>query len=79
MKMQALKSAAHAAGYAMATEDMPEPRVVDVRKNPPARSTALTVSVPRRARSKILAAQILMRRLGLRDWFAAHWSGRATA
>jgi hypothetical protein len=76
MKMQALRSAAHAAGYAMATEETAETPVVAVRKEP---SRALTVHKPRRVRSRILLAQIYVRRLTMRGWYVPHWSGRATA
>jgi hypothetical protein len=76
MKMQALRSAAHAAGYAMAAEDLPEPRLQFVRKT----STALVVRAARRPASlTLLRAQRYLRRLWLRDWVAGHWHGRAAA
>jgi hypothetical protein len=80
MRMQALRSAAHAAGYAMATEEATEETaeapVVSVCKEP---SRALTLHKPRRARSRILLAQIYVRRLTMRGWYVPHWSGRAAA
>lgn len=74
MKMQALRSAAHAAGYAMAAEDLPEPRPEVVRQP----GTALVVR-SRPATLRFLRAQRYLRRLWLRDWFAGYWHGRATA
>ncbi len=75
MSMQALKSAAHAAGYAMAAEDLPEPRPQAMRR----RGTALTVRASRPASIRLLRAQRYLRRLWLREWVAGHWTGRATA
>jgi hypothetical protein len=72
MSMQALMSAAHAAGYAMAAEDLAEARPEPVKRE----GTALTV---RPALSELLPAQRFLRWLWLRDWFADHWPGRATA
>lgn len=77
MSMQALKSAAHAAGYAMAAEDLPEPRPAVI---PRARTgTALVMRASRPASFKVLRAQRFLRRLWLRDWVAGHWPGRAPA
>jgi hypothetical protein len=73
MSMQALKSAAHAAGYAMAPEDMPEPRPQAIRRP----STALVVR-SRPASLRLLRSQRFLRRLWQREW-AMHWFGRATA
>jgi hypothetical protein len=75
MSMQALMSAAHAAGYAMAAEDLAEPRPESLRRE----GTAVAVRPPRPALSELLTAQRLLRWLWLRDWFAGHWPGRATA
>jgi hypothetical protein len=75
--MQALKSAAHAAGYAMAAEDLPEPRPAAIQ---PARTgTAIVLRASRPASFKLLRAQRFLRRLWQRDWTAGHWPGRATA
>ena len=74
MSMQALRSAAHAAGYAMAPEDMPEPRPLAVRRT----GTALTVR-SRPASLRLLRAQRYLRRLWVSEWVAGHWPGRATA
>jgi len=74
MSMQALKSAAHAAGYAMAAEDMPEPRPQVIRRP----GTALVVR-SRPASIRLLRAQRYLRRLWLREWAAMHWFGRAPA
>lgn len=77
MKMQALRSAAHAAGYAMATEETADAPAIAVHKEP---SRALTVRrAPRRVRLHMLTAHMLMRRLSMRSWMVPHWSGRATA
>jgi hypothetical protein len=75
MSMQALRSAAHAAGYAMAPEDLAEPRPHAVRRT----GTALTVRASRPASLRLLRAQRYLRRLWLREWVAGHWSGRAAA
>ncbi len=75
MKMQALRSAAHAAGYAMAAEDLPESRPQPVRRT----GTALTVRASRPASVRLLRAQRYLRRLWLREWVAGHWHGRAAA
>jgi hypothetical protein len=75
--MQALKSAAHAAGYAMAAEDLPEPRPTLIE--PVRTGTALVLRASRPASFKLLRAQRFLRRLWLRDWTAGHWPGRAPA
>jgi len=72
MSMKTLMSAAHAAGYAMAAEDLAESRAESgVREQQGA-----VVAV--RARTQEPAHKYL-RRLWLRAWFADHWPGRATA
>lgn len=77
MSMKALRSAAHAAGYAMAAEELPEPQAVTL---PVARkSTALALRTQRCVSLELLRAQRRLRRLWLRDWFAGHWPGRAAA
>lgn len=75
MSMKTLISAAHAAGYAMAAEDICEPRTEVVRIP---QSTALVVRrVPQR--SMLATAQRSLRRLWLRAWLADHWGHRAAA
>jgi hypothetical protein len=70
--MKTLMSAAHAAGYAMAAEDVAEPRIVVGAP----RSTAVVV---RSAHRGVIAnAQRSMRRMWL-QWFADHWGHRAAA
>ncbi len=73
MSMKSLMSAAHAAGYAMAAEDVAENRVegaVRVRQ-----STAIAVRVERAP----VQLSAYLRRFWHRGWFADHWPGRATA
>jgi hypothetical protein len=77
MSMKALMSAAHAAGYAMAAEELAEPRPEFVR--PQRESTALVVRSPQQAPPEMMAMRRFMRRFWLRLWIAAdHWPGRAT-
>ena len=73
MGMKRLISAAHAAGYAMAAEDIAEARPEVVR----APSVALVVHRPVQ-RGMIANAQQSMRRAWL-QWFADHWDHRAAA
>jgi hypothetical protein len=75
MSLQALMSAAHAAGYAMAAEDPAEPRPEPVKPQ----GRAVAVRPPRLALSELLSVQKLWRCLWLRDWFSGLWPGRATA
>jgi hypothetical protein len=77
MTMKRLMSAAHAAGYAMAGEDLAEPPVETVALV--RSSTALVVRMPRSASSNLLKAHRFLRRLWLRDWVAGYWHGRAAA
>jgi hypothetical protein len=70
--MKTLMSAAHAAGYAMAAEDVAEPRS-DVRIS---QSTALVLRPAHRG--VIANAQRSMRRMWL-QWFSDHWGHRAAA
>jgi hypothetical protein len=72
MSMKKLMSAAHAAGYAMAAEDLSEPRAEHVR----APSTALVVRPVQRG--MIANAQRSVRRMWL-QWFSDHWGHRAAA
>jgi hypothetical protein len=71
--MKRLISAAHAAGYAMAAEDIAEARPEVVR----APSVALVVHRPVQ-RGMIANAQRSMRRAWL-QWFSEHWDHRAAA
>ena len=73
MSIKRLMSAAHAAGYAMAAEDVAEPRPVVVARVP---STALVVRPVQRG--MIASAQRSARRMWL-QWFAEHWDHRAAA
>jgi len=73
MGMKRLISAAHAAGYAMAAEDIAEARPQMVR----APSTALVVHRPVQ-RGVIASTQRSMRRMWL-QWVSEHWDHRAAA
>ncbi len=79
MKIKTLMSAAHAAGYAMAAEDLQEPSLV----RPVVKANPNTLPVPVRSRQPVsvglIKARIRLRRLWLRDWFAGYGTGRATA
>jgi len=84
MKMKSLMSAAHAAGYAMAAEevtadDVAQPRPQPVVPHP--KSTALTVRPIQyhATTSLLLRAPRLLRRYSLREWLGAYWTGRAAA
>jgi len=74
MGMKALMSAAHAAGYAMAAEDLAECRTFPASQE--VKGTALVVHTPHPLWSE---AQAFLRRLWLRDWFAGHWHRGAAA
>ncbi len=74
MSMQRLISAAHAAGYAMAAEDISEPRTEVVVRAP---STALVVRPVQRG--MVAHAQRSLRKMWLRAWSADHWGHRAAA
>lgn len=73
MSMKSLMSAAQAAGYAMAAEDIAEVRP-DLARAP---STALVVRGPVQ-RGLVASAHRSMRRMWL-QWFADHWAHRAAA
>jgi ATP sulfurylase len=70
--MKSLMSAAHAAGYAMAAEE-----VAESRAESGVREQGTVVAV--RARPPMESAHKYLRRMWLRAWFADHWPGRATA
>jgi hypothetical protein len=74
MSMQALMSAAHAAGYAMAAEDVAECRPVPVSQEP--KSTALVVRSPGSLWSE---ANAFLRLDWLRGWVTDYWHGGAAA
>lgn len=76
MSMKSLKSAAHAAGYAMVADDVSEARTQLVHGVP--QSTAVVVTRPVR-RGVVANAQRSLRRLWLRAWSADHWGNRAPA
>ncbi len=78
MSIKALMSAAHAAGYAMAAEDVAECRA-ECRPAPAPqeqKSTALAVRNESRLWSEVNA---FLRFDWLRGWFLAHWHGGAAA
>jgi hypothetical protein len=88
MSIKTLMLAAHAAGFAMAAEDLAEPPAPVMQAKPerpavPARiPQSLPALVPRPApiRLEVLRAQRALRRFRLRMWLAAGaWGGRATA
>ena len=75
MSMKALISAAHAAGYAMAAEDLAEYRPAPVSPEK-RKSTALVV---RAEPSLWLEVNAFLRFDWLRGWFVAHWHRGAAA
>jgi len=77
MTIETLMSAAKAAGFAMAAEDVAEPpppviEAVPVRPALPAR-------IPQSLPPDVLRMQRALRRLWLRWWLAGTWGGRAAA
>lgn len=87
MSIKTLMSAAYAAGFAMAAEDVAEP-LTPVMQAEPARLTvparipqSLPAPIPRPApiALEILRAQRALRRFWLRMWLAGAWGGRAAA
>lgn len=76
MSIKSLMSAAHAAGYAMAADDMGEPTAPI---EPERQGTALAVRPAPRPTSHAWMTPKVLRRLWLVDWFAGHWPGRAAA
>jgi hypothetical protein len=87
MSIKTLMSAAHAAGFAMAAEDIaePSPAVMQIKQalpTVPARipqTLPATISRPAPIQLEILKAQRALRRFWVRMWLAGAWSGRATA
>ncbi|MEI9902504.1 MAG: hypothetical protein WDN31_23175 [Hyphomicrobium sp.] len=76
MGMKTLISAAHAAGYAMAGEDVCEQRAEVVARVP--QSTAVVIHRPHH-RGMIATAHRSLRRMWLKAWAADHWNHRAAA
>ncbi len=77
MSMKALMSAAQAAGYAMAAEEVAECRPAPVPEVPEERkSTALVVRNESSLWSEVNA---FLRFDWLRGWVVGHWHGRAAA
>ena len=74
MSMKRLMSAAHAAGYAMAAEDLVEPRS---QARAPVSTAVVVYRVPQR--SLLSSTQRSIRRTWLRMWAADHWLPRAAA
>lgn len=74
MSMKALMSAAHAAGYAMAAEEVAECRPAPVPQE--RKSTALVVRDQGSLWSEVNA---FLRFDWLRGWVVGHWHGRAAA
>jgi hypothetical protein len=74
MSMKALMSAAHAAGYAMAPEDLADCRLAPLPEEQT--STALVARSPSSLWSEVNA---FLRFDGLRGWFVGHWHGGAAA
>jgi hypothetical protein len=74
MSMKTLMSAAHAAGYAMAAEDVAECRPILVSQE--SKSTTLVV---RNHSSLWLEAHAFLRVDWLRGWFTGYWHGGAAA
>jgi hypothetical protein len=77
MTMKSLMSAAHAAGFAMAPEDLGDPVVPMIGPAKP--GTALVVRPVHTQTSIVLRAPRLIRRYLLREWFGTHWGRRAAA
>lgn len=76
MSMKTLMSAAHAAGYAMAAEEVCEPRPEFVVRAP--QSTAVVIHRPHH-RGVIATAHRSLRRMWIRAWASDHWGHRAAA
>ncbi len=92
MSINTLMSAAHAAGFAMAAEDVAEPppppvieampvEAVPVEAVPvrPALPARIPQSLPAPLPPDVLRMQRALRRLWLRWWLAGPWGGRAAA
>lgn len=77
MGMKSLMSAAHAAGYAMAAEDLAAEEIIEA-KTARVPSTALVVHQPVQ-RSLLASAHRSLRRMWVRAWLADPWSHRGAA
>jgi len=75
--MKSLMSAAHAAGYAMAAEELASEDFVE-RRTARVPSTALVVHRPVQ-RSLLAGAQRSLRRMWVRAWLADPWPHRGAA
>jgi len=87
MSIKTLMSAAQAAGFAMAAEDVAEPPPPGIEAMPveavpveavPVRP-ALPARIPQSLPPDVLRMQRALRRLWLRWWLAGTWGGRAAA
>jgi len=81
MSVKTLMSAAHAAGFAMAAEDLAEPsppvmQAKPVRHALPAR---IPQTLPAPIPPDVIRMQRALRRFWVRLWLAGAWSGRAAA
>lgn len=81
MSMKALMSAAHAAGFAMAAEDVADPLPLVIQAKPvrPALPARIPQSLPAPIPPEVLKMQRALRRFWVRLWLAGAWSGRAAA
>ena len=77
MSLRALMSAAHAAGYALVPQEVPEPRVDSVPLLPAPDPDP--VAAVRRAVPAVVPAHRPARTEKLREFFWDYWPGRATA
>ena len=80
MSIKALMSAAHAAGFAMAAEEVAEsPPAIEAKPVRPAVPARIPRSLPAPIPLEVLKAQRTLRRFWLRLWLAGVWGGRAAA
>lgn len=88
MSIKTLMSAAQAAGFAMAAEDVAEPPPPPVIEAMPVEAVpveavpvrpALPARIPQSLPPDVLRMQRALRRLWLRWWLAGTWGGRAAA
>lgn len=81
MSIEALMSAAHAAGFAMAPEDVAEPPrpVIEAKPVRPALPARVPQSLPAPVPPEVLRMQGALRRFWVRLWLAGSWGGRAAA
>ena len=81
MSIKTLMSAAHAAGFAMAAEDVAEPPrpVIEARPVRAALPARIPQSLPAPIPPEVLRMQRALRRFWVRLWLAGAWGGRAAA